>query len=198
MMKKAGGYVLGMVGMVVLSAGVVLGQELGDPAKLTTLKKCSMCHKAASKGDQFGVWQTKAHAKAYENLASPEAKEVAAALGIENPQQSGKCLKCHSTAYYFAETRQSEAVTLEEGVSCQSCHGPGDDYDSKAIMEDLAASIAAGMVHPAKEKRCTLCHNDQNPTWDPERYTTKDGKKVDFDVDQAYEKIKHERPAAAE
>ena len=169
--------------------------QKGDPSKLISLKKCAMCHKKDSTGNQLEKWQSMAHSKAYESLASPEAKAVAAKLGIDDPQSSGKCLKCHSTAYYFTEERQTEEVTLENGVSCQSCHGPGDDYKKKSVMEDLQASIAAGMVHPAKEKSCTLCHNEESPTWKPDRYTTASGEKTGFDVEQAYQKIKHENPS---
>jgi Zn finger protein HypA/HybF involved in hydrogenase expression len=166
-----------------------------DPAKLIGTKKCAMCHKKAETGDQYGTWQAKVHSKAYEMLASEEAKAVGAKLGIENPQTSGQCLKCHSTAYWFTDTKQTEAVAVEDGVSCESCHGPGDDYKKKSTMENRADAIAAGMVYPAKEKSCTLCHNDTGPTWKADRYTTASGEKTGFDVVQAYEKIKHERPA---
>jgi hypothetical protein len=169
------------------------GQQ-GDPAKLVSLKKCVMCHKKEDKGNQYGVWQKLGHARAFETLGSGKAKEVAAALGIEDPQSTGKCLKCHSTAYYFTEERQSKDLNVEDGVSCQSCHGPGADYKKKSIMENREESIANGMVYPAKEKSCTLCHNEGNPTWKPDRYTTADGRKVGFDPIQAYEKIKHENP----
>ena len=170
--------------------------QTGDPAKLISVKKCAMCHKKEDKGNQYGKWQSMGHAKAFEILGTEEAKAVGAKLGIADPQSSGQCLKCHSTAYYFTEEMQTEEVKLENGVSCQSCHGPGADYKKKSIMESLEESIANGMVYPAKEKSCTLCHNDTGPTWDPNRYTTASGEKTGFDVNQAYEKIKHERPAA--
>ena len=169
--------------------------ELGDSAKLISLKKCAMCHKKEENGNQLAKWESMHHAKAYATLATEEAKAVATKLGIDDPQTSGACLKCHSTAYYFTEARVSEEVTLEEGVSCQSCHGPGADYKKKSIMESREESIANGMIYPAKEKSCTLCHNDTGPTWDPKRYTLPDGSTSGFDVEQAYEKIKHERPA---
>jgi len=182
------------LGCTLLLASSVLGQT-GDPSKLVGTKKCAMCHKKEATGNQYGTWQALNHAKAYEILATEEAKAVAAKLAIENPQTSGACLKCHSTAYFFTETLQSEAVAVEDGVSCESCHGPGADYKKKTIMKSRDASIAAGMVYPAKEKSCTQCHNDTGPTWNPERYTLPDGTKTGFDAAQAYEKIKHERPA---
>src|SRR3989338_4718015 len=65
--------------------------------------KCKMCHQKPEQGEQYRKWQESKHAHALDSLATPEAKEVAKKLGIENPQTSGKCLKCHSTAYWFSE-----------------------------------------------------------------------------------------------
>ena len=82
---------------------------------------------------------------------------------------------------------------MEEGVTCEACHGPGKKYQSKETMKSRDKAVAAGMIYPAT-KSCPNCHNDHNPTWKPDRYTTKDGKKVGFDAEQAYEKIKHPDP----
>lgn len=183
--------------MVVVAGCVSLtawGQS-EDPAKLVGTKKCAMCHKKAETGDQYGKWMEASHSKAFELLGSEEAKAVGAKLGIDDPQTSGACLKCHSTAYYFTEELKSDAVAVEDGVSCESCHGPGADYKKKSIMESHDDAVAAGMVADAKT-RCVLCHNESSATWNPERYTKADGTKTGFDLDQAYEKIKHERPAA--
>ncbi len=176
-----------LIRSVVLVAGCVSLTALGqseDPAKLIGTKKCAMCHKKDDTGNQYGKWQEAKHSKAYELLGTDEAKAVGAKLGIDNPQTSGACLKCHSTAYYFTEELKSDAVAVEDGVSCESCHGPGADYKKKSIMESHDEAVAAGMVADAKT-RCVLCHNDKSPTW-----------KGSFDVAEAYEKIKHERPAA--
>jgi hypothetical protein len=188
------GFIISSIALSILTTSTVMGQT-GDPAKLVSVKKCAMCHKKDDTGNQYAKWQSMGHAKAYETLATAEAKAVGAKLGIDDPQSSGACLKCHSTAYYFTEELQTTEVSLENGVSCQSCHGPGADYKKKSVMESREESIANGMVYPAKEKSCTLCHNDTSPTWKPDRYTLSDGTKTGFDVEQAYEKIKHERPA---
>jgi hypothetical protein len=186
-------------GLTVLAALVVSSVAPGvqaqdrDASLYVGVKSCKMCHKKEEAGNQLQKWMDGPHAKAFAVLASDESKAAAAKLGIDDPQQSGKCLKCHSTAYNFTETVQSDKPPVDEGVSCESCHGPGKNYKSKKVMQVLDDSIAAGMIHPAT-KSCTLCHNDTSPTWNPERYTTKDGKKVGFDEEQAYEKIKHLNP----
>lgn len=164
-----------------------------DPANLVGVKMCGICHKKEESGNQLAKWQESRHAKAFESLGTPEAKAAGAKLGVADPQTSGKCLKCHSTAYHFTEQVQTEKIKPEDGVTCESCHGPGKNYMKKNLMEDRQAAVAAGLIHPPSQS-CQLCHNDQNPTWNPEKYTTKNGQKVGFDYEQAVEKIKHPNP----
>jgi hypothetical protein len=187
-MKNAARY----IAIATLIIGTSFAEER-DASKYVGLKMCKMCHKKEATGNQFGKWEAGPHSKTYETLGSDEAKAVGAKLGIDNPQESPKCLKCHSTAYHWTEKIQTEKVKVEDGVVCESCHGPGKNYKSKSVMKDKAAAIAKGMIYPAT-KSCELCHNESSATWNPERYTTADGKKVGFDVKQAYEKIKHPNP----
>jgi hypothetical protein len=143
--------------------------------------KCAICHKQAKTGNQYGVWLGTKHAKALESLATPEAKEIGSKLGIDDPQKSGKCLKCHSTAYWFSETKVVESIPVAEGVSCESCHGPGKDYMKMSVMKNRDAAVAAGLVIP-DEKTCRLCHNEEAPTF------------KGFDFKERWEKIKHPIP----
>lgn len=156
-------------------------------------KVCGMCHKKEESGNQLAKWEASPHAKAFEKLGTPKAKEAGKKVGVDNPQASGKCLKCHATAYNLTEQPQTEKMKAEDGVGCESCHGPGKKYMSKQIMEDRQEAISAGLVYPASDS-CKQCHNEQSPTWKPDRYTTKDGKKVGFDFEKAFEKIKHPDP----
>lgn len=186
-----------LVAGVVLAVGFVAGSAGAadrDASLYVGTKSCAMCHKKAATGDQYGKWQASPHAKAFETLGSAESKAAGAKVGVDDPQKSGKCLKCHATAYNFTETVQTDKIAAEEGVTCESCHGPGKNYKAKAVMEDHAKCIENGMIVPAM-KSCELCHNDKSPSWKADRYTTKDGKKVGFDPEQAYEKIKHPDPA---
>lgn len=182
--------------VMVAAAMSVLGTsfaETRDASNYVGPKTCGICHKSDEGGNALAKWQAGPHAKAFELLGTPEAKAAGAKVGVDNPQSSGKCLRCHSTAYNFTETAATEKIKPEDGVTCESCHGPGKKYMAKSIMEDHAKVVEAGMVFPAS-KSCELCHNDQNPTWKPDRYTTKDGKKVGFDYDQAFAKIAHPDP----
>ena len=164
-----------------------------DLANYVGVKTCGICHKSEDTGNALAKWQASPHAKAFELLGTAEAKETGKKAGVDDPQKSGKCLKCHSTAYNFTESVATEKIKPEDGVVCESCHGPGKKYMPKSTMEDRAKAIEAGLVYPAS-KSCELCHNSQNPTWKPDRYTTKDGKKVGFDYEQAYALIAHPDP----
>jgi hypothetical protein len=144
-------------------------------------KMCSLCHKKPEQGEQFRIWQESAHAKAFQTLTTPAAKETAAKMGIDDPTTSGKCLKCHATAYGFTEEKVSQKPAVEEGVSCESCHGAGKDYAKKSVMENRDASLKAGLEIP-DEATCLKCHNQENPNFKP------------FDFAERWEKIKHPVP----
>jgi len=186
-------FIMKTISMAMLLMAVAVFAADRDPANYAGTKMCGICHKKDESGNQLGKWQASPHAKAFELLGTPDAKEVGKKVGVDDPQKSGKCLKCHSTAHNFGESSVVEKITPQEGVSCESCHGPGKKYMVKSTMESREKSIAAGIIYPAT-KSCDQCHNEQSPTWKTDRYTTKDGKKVGFDAELAYEKIKHPNP----
>lgn len=126
---------------------------------LVGVKKCRICHKMKKRGNQYGKWKSLKHSRAYKILLTEKAQKIK-----KNAHKSGKCLKCHSTAYYFTEKRVSYKVKLKEGVSCESCHGPGKKYRKNSVMKKRKLAIAKGLIaHP--EKVCTKCHNPESPTY---------------------------------
>lgn len=182
-------------GLAAASAITAVGLEQGKAPQREHAgsKKCRICHNTPSKGKMYDVWSKTNHAQAYETLLTNEAKEAAKKLGIAEPHKSGECLRCHATAYGHTVKPVTKKVKVEEGVGCESCHGPGNDYSNLTIMNEREKAIAAGLVYPAKDV-CTTCHNSESPTWNPERYTDKKGNKVGFDFDVLWEMIKHAVP----
>jgi hypothetical protein len=166
---------------LVLCLGFAWNANAGAEHEFVGAKKCSLCHKKPEQGEQYPIWEKGPHAKAYEVLGSDKAKEVGAALGIDDPQSSPKCLKCHSTAYYFTEARVTDKIEVSEAISCESCHGPGKDYMKKDVMKDREKAIAAGLQTP-NEETCRRCHNPDSPGFES------------FDFIQRWEKIKHPIP----
>jgi len=87
---------------LLISFSLVAGHEIiGAP-------KCKTCHKAKT-GDQWKIWTESAHAKAFETLASEEAKKIAADKKLGDPQTEDACLKCHTTKAFLG----SEVVVNE-------------------------------------------------------------------------------------
>ncbi|HPG41231.1 MAG TPA: cytochrome c family protein [bacterium] len=155
-------------------------------AKYVGSEKCKVCHKAASRGDQYSIWEKSLHAKAYATLATEQSKEVAKKAGVtSDPQKAAQCLKCHVTAYEAPATAIDASFKQSEGVGCEVCHGPGSIYKTLKIMKDLAAGVqdpkAVGFI-AGDEATCLKCHNTESPTY----------KEFKYDVD--YAKIAHPLP----
>lgn len=191
--------VIGLLGTCV-TAGAA-DAAAWDGSKLVSEKSCKLCHGKDKVGNQHAVWKKGPHAKAVLTLKTPEAAEVAKKAGLKagpnesgKPFASGKCLKCHATAYGFTEAKVTEKVPVADGVTCQSCHGPAKAYKSKHAKDVAAAKEKHGMIEPTAKNTCLRCHNPESPSYDPERYTTKDGKKVGFDFIKAAAKVAHPKP----
>ena len=75
----------------------------------------------------------------------------------------------------------TQAIQPQEGISCETCHGPGKDYMKKSTMEDKDAAKAAGLILP-DENTCKKCHNPESPNY------------KEFDFKTNWEKIKHPIP----
>ena len=151
--------------------------------KSVGVKKCKMCHKSKKIGNQFGIWSAKKHANAMKSLSSKESMDYAKKNGIADPTTDAKCTVCHSTMASVdkAMLDAKSKMTMEEGVSCESCHGPGSVYKKNSIMKDREKALAAGMVIP-DEKTCVKCHNEKNPFHKP------------FDFKKMVAKIAHPVP----
>lgn len=174
-----------------------------DKAEYAGQASCKMCHNKKTEGAQWDHWQASKHAKAIEALKTPEAKAIAEKAGVKGaPNEAPECLVCHVTAYDATAKAAPAKIKLEEGVQCETCHGPGSNHlvDGKALMLKKDASIdpKKNIVTKPEEKVCTECHNEKSPTWDPARYKLDGGKTAGFDFKQASEKIAHPNPKKAE
>lgn len=132
-------------------------------------KKCKMCHNKPAKGAQFKQWSGSVHAKAMESLSATEAKDPA-------------CIKCHST-YGSVDKGLILTLKITEGVSCESCHGPGSKYFPNSIMKNREKSKVKGLILPTEEV-CKKCHNEESPNF------------KGFDFAEYSKKIAHPNPMA--
>ena len=66
------------------------------------------------------------HASAYDSLKSELGRKITRNLGLPNGENAKQCLSCHST--YVPDSQRGERFSLTDGVTCESCHGPGGNF----------------------------------------------------------------------
>jgi hypothetical protein len=168
--------VLMMTGVLLFMGGFLFAQEF----QYIGAAKCKMCHNSEKSGFQYKIWSAGPHANALKSLASQKSLDYAKANGIADPTTDPKCLDCHST-YHMISKEENLTLQADEGVSCESCHGPGSKYKSMTIMKSQEKSLENGLILPVKEV-CETCHNERNPFHKP------------FNYDEAVKKIAHPTP----
>ena len=145
---------------------------------------CSMCHKTEKQGSQYSIWQNSKHSKAFETLKSEKADQIAKEKGFTKPAiETPECLKCHASGYDLDASMLGKKFKVEDGVQCETCHGPGSDYKDMKVMKDKELSIKNGLIaHEKLDAFCTGCHNSESPTF------------VEINIEEAWQKIKHSKP----
>lgn len=146
--------------------------------------QCGMCHKTEKQGSQLNIWKNSKHSKAYETLKTEKADQIAKEKGFKTKAiETPECLKCHATGYNLDKAMLGNKFKIEDGVQCETCHGPGSAYKDMKIMRDKALAIKNGLiVHEEKEKFCIGCHNAESPTY------------TGFEFEEYWSKIKHDIP----
>ncbi|HTC63152.1 MAG TPA: multiheme c-type cytochrome [Candidatus Saccharimonadales bacterium] len=143
-----------------------------DASKYTGPGSCSStsCHGSVKPRtdnrifqNEYSIWAVKdKHAKAYDSLTSPVGERMAKILGLGKSEQAAKCLACHSLDVP-AEAR-AKTFELNEGVSCESCHGPASAWLGPHTTRTWTheQSVAAGMYDTRnlvrRTEKCLTCH----------------------------------------
>ncbi len=138
--------------LIAVFAVAISAASYAQTPKYIGANGCKMCHNKPEKGAQHAQWLKTSHSKAYSKLDD---------AGKKNPD----CLKCHSTAG-SVDKGLIATLKVDEGVSCESCHGPGSMYKTAAIMKNREQSIAKGMIIPT-EATCKACHTGKKPEGHP-------------------------------
>ena len=162
--NPAGGVGLTEVGAKYKAEKKAAAAREAKQAQYVGSAKCKLCHMA-----QHKAWSESAHAKAFTNLKSADAKVVAAIAEKMNVElkgpaaESADCVKCHVTGYELAggyPAADSAKTAAVAAVGCESCHGPGSLHVTapKAEKTKFIYKIVSA-------KMCTECHT---PTMTPE------------------------------
>lgn len=110
------------------------------------------------------------HSRAYSVLSSDDGKRMASLLGIADATKDRLCLECHAT-YVPDQEPRGERFQIEDGVSCESCHGAAERWlsthtDSDAThKENLANGLADIVPLPERATLCLSCHQGDKNKW---------------------------------
>ncbi|HLX59851.1 MAG TPA: cytochrome c family protein [Planctomycetota bacterium] len=168
-MLQRPGFVCGLIILFSAAAGYCAAED----AIYVGAEKCKNCHSAPSKGDPYGKWTAEKHSKAYQVLATDEAKKTAAAKNIADPQKSAECLKCHVTAFDAPAAQKHKKFDVTLGVQCETCHGPGSKHVEarlKAEEDDtnkLVTLPQGEIIGAPTSETCRKCHNKDSPNYQP-------------------------------
>ena len=111
---------------------------------------------------EYTHWLTKdKHAKTYEVLRKDRSVRIAQNLQLpEKPDKSAKCLTCHTLS--IPPELQGKYYQVEDGVSCETCHGPAQAWLGTHFTLGYEAALKDGMYDtrdPVKRaEKCLSCH----------------------------------------
>ncbi len=151
------------------AAACVSGGDL--TAKFLGANSCAStsCHGGGGAGqNQFLVWSLKDfHSqRPPATLATARSKQIADALAIKDPTADARCTVCHAPLASVPENRRGENFKVCEGVSCESCHRPAENWLRGHARPDWtrADRAAAGMRDLqnlyVRANTCVACHQN--------------------------------------
>lgn len=162
-----------------LAGAQTLGAGRFDPGvKMRGATECKNCHFHQLAGN---AWGKSAHSASFMTRhKSNAAKKQIRALRdakiagvVRSMKTSERCIDCH-----YSGTRANNKFRAKEGVSCESCHGPADDWvtvhndygagrtagdePNEHRRQRIAKSEAAGMIRSDAvydfARNCLSCH----------------------------------------
>jgi len=159
----------------------VRGERTGSPQYVGS-RACQECHSTKQQGRQYVAWLASRHSHAYWRLAGDWASYLAKLRphyhDLDAPLEDERCLLCHVTGAQDPDALFASTYRREEGIGCESCHGPGSEYVDPEVMADRASFLARGGRVPS-EQTCRQCHRNSD----------------NFDFSTWWPKIAHARPA---
>jgi Cytochrome c554 and c-prime len=114
--------------------------------------------------NEYYTWLNRdPHSQAYNRLLDERSERIARNLRLDRPPaESPLCLACHALAPARAE--RAGRLDVEDGVSCESCHGPSSGWRAGHTEEGWshAQSVASGMADlrdpEVRARTCLACH----------------------------------------
>jgi len=161
-------------GAIFISAFILFTDDApGNNFTYVGVNVCRECHGEDAIGNQYAIWVSSPHAKAFFSLLTDRGMVIAKKEGIDDPVNHPDCLRCHTTGRGRYEELKSE------GVGCEACHGPGSEYHKASNHVDYTnrengyrKALRLGMYPirgidslKRRERLCTSCHRDDRPCY---------------------------------
>lgn len=133
--------------------------------------KSSSCHGGAGpKRSQYITWaQQDFHSRAYAVLVNARSARMAETLHLASATADARCTVCHSPFASVTPARLLPSAHLDEGVSCENCHGAASGWLRAHTRTDwtYATRVGAGM-HDLRNlyvraNACVACHQNVEP-----------------------------------
>ncbi len=158
-------FIAGLICAVTVARGATL------PTKFLGANSCAStsCHGGGgAKQNQFLVWslQDFHSQRPPATLTSARSKQIAEALEIKDPTADSRCTSCHAPLAAVPENLRGENFKISEGVSCESCHGPAENWLRAHTRPDYtrADRTAAGLRDLqnlyVRANTCVACHQN--------------------------------------
>lgn len=124
----------------------------------------------APRGSEYPLWLEKdPHAQSWKTISSVASVKILSKLGIlkdgniANLKGFQNCLACHNTDRNITETQLSPQIA--EGVGCESCHGPSQQwydrhYQGRVSVTQAIQNLGLTDSEPLlqRAKICATCH----------------------------------------
>ncbi|MCX6895713.1 MAG: multiheme c-type cytochrome [Verrucomicrobia bacterium] len=142
-----------------------------DAPKFLGAQSCSTsgCHGGADdKSRQYTVWSKYDvhHERPFATLTTARSERIAETLKLGNPTQAARCTVCHAPMQTVPADRLDKAVKISDGVSCENCHGPAENWIRSHTRKDYthADRVHAGMRDLQNlyvcANTCVACHQN--------------------------------------
>ncbi len=161
--------------IIALTAALAL--PLHAQSRYVGVKACARCHAAEAPEGAVHLWQTSRHAEAYRTLQTHTESQArkcqdlelwiveigrGVKYGLPRPAaESKECLPCHVTGFGADAKQVAASFDPQDGVQCESCHGPGSAHAEAAEVRDggrPAEGLKLYEDERAIEARCRTCH----------------------------------------
>ena len=157
-----------LCGLLMMFGFAAKGGVATDSAKIVGPNACAECHK-----QEVEAWKGTHHFRTFREMPrNTEANEIAEKMGVRRIKSESLCLNCH-----FTVQRKNNKEEPISGISCESCHGAGQDwikvhsgFSGKKEQTETKAEEEArwkladskGMIRPRSlyqlAKNCYGCH----------------------------------------